>query len=83
MDLPRTGFLRLRQIIGDQKTEPPIPPIIPISKAQWFLNVKTYPEIWPQPIRLGPSTVVYRVEDIHRLINHPPDFPRRFTRPAR
>jgi hypothetical protein len=30
--LPETGFLRLRQIIGDAKADPPIPPIIPVKK---------------------------------------------------
>ena len=66
--LPKEGFLRLRQILGSPKADPPEPPIIPISRSQWLLNVKNYPESWPQPINLGPRTVVYRVEDIRALL---------------
>ena len=29
-NLPETGFLRLSQIVGNPKANPPIPPIIPI-----------------------------------------------------
>lgn len=32
--LPETGFLRLPQIIGNQKTK--TPPIIPVSKSVWW-----------------------------------------------
>lgn len=67
-NLPEVGFLRLRQILGDPKAKPPVPPIIPISKSQWFLNVKNRRDSWPQPINLGPRTVVYRVEDIRVLL---------------
>jgi prophage regulatory protein len=64
--LPAEGFLRLRQIIGDKKANPPIPPIIPVSRASWYEGVKD--GRYPSPISLGPRTSVYKVESIRALI---------------
>ena len=64
--LPETGFLRLRNIIGDPKAEPPIPPIIPIKKTAWWAGVKS--GRYPQPVKLSPRVTCWRVEDIRRLI---------------
>lgn len=66
-NLPETGFLRLSQIIGNTKTEPPVPAIIPISKSAWWDGVKK--GRYPQPIKLGPRTTAWRVEDIRSLIS--------------
>jgi predicted DNA-binding transcriptional regulator AlpA len=63
-NLPETGFLRLPQIIGDQKAG--IPPIIPISRSSWWSGVRD--GRFPQPIKLGPGTTAWRVEDIRALI---------------
>ena len=38
--LPETGFLRLKHIIGDPTVNPPIPPLIPVSKSTWWAGVK-------------------------------------------
>jgi len=65
--LPATGFVRLAQIIGNPKVCPPIPPIIPVSKSSWWEGVKTGK--FPQPIKLGPRTTVWRIEDIVELID--------------
>ena len=65
--LPETGFLRLRQIIGDKNSTPPLPAIIPVSRSHWWAGVKS--KRFPQPIKLGPRVTVWRVEDIRRLIN--------------
>lgn len=66
-ELPETGYLRLLQIIGDPKAEPPIPPIIPVSKTTWWAGVKS--GRFPQPVRLlSPRITVWRVEDIRELI---------------
>jgi len=64
--LPETGFLRLRQIIGDPKSKPPSPPLIPVKKSCWWQGVKT--GRFPRPIKLGPRITVWRVEDIRDLI---------------
>lgn len=63
--LPETGFLRLSQIIGDPKAEPPIPPIIPVKKSCWWDGVKT--GRFPKPVKLGRCTM-WRIEDIKALI---------------
>jgi hypothetical protein len=39
-ELPDTGYLRLPQIIGDQRRHPPTPPLIPVSKSTWWQGVK-------------------------------------------
>ena len=65
--LPETGFLRLRQIIGDPKADPPVPPLIPVSRSTWWVGVKN--GRFPKAVKLGPNTTVWRVEDILELIN--------------
>jgi predicted DNA-binding transcriptional regulator AlpA len=65
--LPETGFLRLTQIIGNPKAEPPIPAVIPVSKSTWWEGVRT--GRYPQPVRtLGLRITAWRVEDIRALI---------------
>jgi prophage regulatory protein len=65
--LPETGFVRLPQIIGNPKAKPPIPPIIPVSRSSWLLGVQR--GRFPQPVRLGPRTVAWRVSDLRDLID--------------
>lgn len=64
--LPETGFVRLPRIIGDSKSNPPTPPIIPVSKSTWWAGVKS--GRFPKPIKLGPRITAWRVEDIRKLI---------------
>ena len=70
-ELPETGFLRLSSIIGDpgdpaaEPPKSPIPAIIPVSKSTWWAGVKS--GRFPQPVKLGPRTTAWRVEDIRRL----------------
>lgn len=64
--LSETGFLRLSQILGNSKTNPPTPPLIPISKSTWWDGIKT--GRFPKPIKLGPRTTVWAVESIRALI---------------
>ena len=64
--LPETGFLRLPQIVGNPKANPPIPPIIPISKSSWWAGVKSGK--YPKPIKLGERTTVWSVDSIRALI---------------
>lgn len=65
--LPETGFVRLSHIIGNSKTNPPIPAIIPVSKSTWWAGVKS--GRFPKPIKLGPRITAWRVEDIRNLIS--------------
>lgn len=64
--IPETGYLRLPQIIGNPKKEPPTPGLIPISKSAWWAGVKD--GRYPKAVKLGPRTTVWRVEDIRALI---------------
>lgn len=64
--LPETGFLRLRQIIGDPKALPPIPAIIPVKKSCWWAGVKS--GRFPAPVKLSPRITVWRVEDIRAWV---------------
>lgn len=63
--LPETGFLRLAQIIGNPKAEPPIPAIIPVSKSTWWAGVKS--GRYPKSIKLGPRTTAWSVSSIREL----------------
>lgn len=64
--LPETGYVRLPQIVGDPKANPPIPAIIPVSKSTWWNGVKE--GRYPRPVKLGPRVTAWRVEDIRALI---------------
>lgn len=65
--LPETGYLRLSQIIGNPKANPPIPALIPVGKSTWWEGVKT--GRYPKPTKtLGRRITAWRVEDIRALI---------------
>ena len=58
--LPRSGFVRLSAILA------PSGPI-PVGRSTWWQGVKT--GRFPKPVKLGPRTTVWRVEDIRDLIS--------------
>jgi prophage regulatory protein len=65
--LPETGFLKLAQIIGKPNANPPIPAIIPVSKASWYDGIKS--GRYPAPVSIGNSRgKFYKVEEILKLI---------------
>lgn len=68
MPIPETGYLRLRQILGDSRANPPIPAIIPVSKSTWWAGVRSgrYP---PAVRSLGERITAWRAEDIRALID--------------
>jgi prophage regulatory protein len=55
--LPPIGFIRIRTVLQ----------IIPVSRSAWYLGVQRGQ--YPQPIKLGPRSAAWRVEDIRELIN--------------
>lgn len=69
--LPETGLVRLRQILGDPRTNPPTPAIVPVGKSAWWAGVKS--GRFPQPVKLGPRTTAWRVEDIRALCASTPN----------
>ena len=64
--IPDFGYLRLRHIIGDSKTDPPIPAIIPISASSWWNGIKK--GFYPKPVKLSANCTAWKVEDIRELI---------------
>jgi len=64
-EIPR--FLRLKQIIGDPKAEPPIQPILPISKSSWWDGVKS--GRFPKAIKIGANTTVWREDEVRSLVD--------------
>lgn len=57
-EFPKTGLVRVKQILA------PVGPI-PVSKSTWWAGVKE--GRFPQPLKLGPRTTVWRAEDIRSL----------------
>ena len=55
---PQTGFVRLKQILAPEGP-------IPVSKSSWWAGVKD--GRFPQPLKLGPRTTVWRAGDIRAL----------------
>lgn len=62
--IPETGFLRIWQIVGNQKQG--IPPLIPIGRTTFLNGVKSGK--YPKPVKLGQRTTAWRAEDIRALI---------------
>ena len=65
--LNTASFLRLWQIIGNPKAEPPIPALIPISRSSWLNGVRS--GIFPKSVKLGLRSVAWKTEDIQTLIS--------------
>jgi predicted DNA-binding transcriptional regulator AlpA len=49
--------------------------LIPVSKSAWWQGVKE--GRFPQPLKLGPRTTVWRAEDLRKLIAHGCDVSRK------
>lgn len=62
MQLPETGFVRQRTILGDEKT----PAIIPVGKSAWWEGIKA--GRYPAPVKIGPRAIAWRAEDIRALV---------------
>lgn len=65
--LPETGYLRLKQILGDKKLN--IPALIPVCRATWWRGVKD--GRYPAGLLISSRTRAWRVEDIRALIANP------------
>lgn len=57
--LPNEGYVRLPQVLN----------VYPVSRSTWYAGVKAGK--YPQPVKLGPNTTAWRVEDIRSLIREP------------
>ena len=54
--LPAVGYVRLPQILE----------IFPVSKSTWWEGCRS--GVFPKPVKLGPRTSAWRVEDIRTLM---------------
>jgi prophage regulatory protein len=64
--IPETGFLRLSQIIGNPKANPPIPALIPVKKTTWWQGIRD--GRYPKGVKISKRCTAWRVEDIRHLI---------------
>lgn len=55
-NMKSTGFLRLPSVLR----------LIPVARSTWWAGVKS--GRFPAPVKLGPRTTAWRVEDIRDLI---------------
>ena len=55
----QTGFLRLASILAPNGP-------IPVGRSTWWAGIKS--GRFPKPVKLGPRTTAWRVEDIRALI---------------
>jgi prophage regulatory protein len=58
-DLPTAGFVRLSSILAPHGP-------IPVGRSTWWAGVKS--GRFPKPVKLGPRTTAWKVEDIRTLI---------------
>jgi hypothetical protein len=56
---PKTGFVRISGIVAPNGP-------IPVSKSTWWQGVRD--GRFPAPVKLGPKTTMWRVEDILALV---------------
>jgi prophage regulatory protein len=54
--LPETGFVRLPQVLA----------VYPVSRSTWWAGVRS--GRYPKPVKLGPKTAAWRVEDVRALL---------------
>ena len=64
--LPAEGYVRLRQIVGDPKANPPIPAVLPIGKSTWWKGVAEGK--YPAPVKLSQRVTCWRVQDIRDIL---------------
>lgn len=60
--LPHTGFVRASVLVGHKSQ----PGIIPVSPATLWRKVRA--GTFPAPVKLGPNTTAWRVEDVRAWI---------------
>jgi predicted DNA-binding transcriptional regulator AlpA len=65
--IPEVAFFKIWQIIGNPKAVPPIPALLPVGRTTFLNRVRD--GSYPQPVKLGPRSVAWRVQDIRDLIN--------------
>lgn len=62
-----TGYLRLAQIVGNPKADPPIQAILPISRSTFLAGVKNG-RYKLTPCKLSQRCTAYKVEEVMALL---------------
>ena len=57
---------RVKQIIGDLKNDPPLAPIVPVSKSTWWRGVRE--GRFPKPQKLSAKVTVWKGSDLMELV---------------
>ena len=58
--LPSEGYVRIGKIVAPDG-------VIPVSRATWWEGIKS--GRFPKPVKLGPNTTAWKVQDIRALIS--------------
>jgi prophage regulatory protein len=64
-NMPETGFAKIKQIIGDKTSNPPTPPVFPVSKSTWWEGCRS--GRFPKPVKIGPNSTAWKWSDIRDL----------------
>jgi prophage regulatory protein len=59
-------LLRIKEVVGDKKANPPVPGLLPIGKSQFWAGVRSGK--YPAPIKLGPRTTCWKLSDILLIV---------------
>ena len=62
-ELPREGYIRLKQLIGADKGLTPIIPVCAATIWNWVKSGRL-----PPPVKLSPSVTAWRVSDIRDVL---------------
>lgn len=57
--LPSEGYVRIGKIVAPDG-------VIPVSRAAWWAGIQS--GRFPRPVKLGPNTSAWKVQDIRQLI---------------
>ena len=64
--LPKTGFVRIWQITGNPKADPPIPALIPVGNSTIYRMVRE--GRFPKPVKLAKMTTAWKVEEVREWL---------------
>lgn len=59
-------LIRIKEIVGDKKANPPVSGILPIGKSQFWAGVRSGK--YPAPLKLGPRTTCWKLSDILLIV---------------
>lgn len=64
--LPAEGYVRLSDIVGDAKSNPPRRGVLPIGRSTFWAGIRQGK--YPPPVKLGARTAVWDVSTVRRML---------------